>query len=371
MDAPTTVTRTPFSLGTKLVIGFTFVFTLLFVGAFYWFYAFSTERAIARILSDLEATVQGAAAGIDAASMQRLFVEGEPTGDGRSDHPAYLEQLRWLQTVQSVEPRAWPYTYVAGSEPNQIFALTDLWTLTDPSKAYGFLEEDVSVGSLTAGLDALTINLPRDRRCEATRTPIEGQALAGIRGDLRYATCRLLRRVGYTDAYGSWVSAYAPIVDASGVKVGAMGLDFELAHVDEVQDAILGSTGQAFLLTYAALLLLVLILSRILTRPIVRLTAVAERVGEGHYEQDFAALRQRRFRDEIGLLADVFQGMTEKIGVRERMLRREVQALRIEIDESRRTQQVAEIVETDFFRDLQARARVMRQRQPRKVDPAG
>ena len=149
-----------------------------------------------------------------------------------------------------------------------------------------------------------------------------------------------------------------------------MGLDFELAHVDEVQDAILGSTGQAFLLTYAALLLLVLILSRILTRPIVQ-APPRWRGGEGHYEQDFAALRQRRFRDEIGLLADVFQGMTEKIGVRERMLRREVQALRIEIDESRRTQQVAEIVETDFFRDLQARAREMRQRQPRKVDPAG
>ncbi len=365
------VTRTPFSLATKLVVGFTFVFTLLFVGAFYWFYVFSTDRAIERILSDLEATVQGAAAGIDGASLQRLFLEGEPSGDGRSDHPAYAEQLRWLQTVQSVEPRAWPYTYVAGSEPNQIIALADLWTLTDPSKAYGFLEADVSAGSLTAGLGALTINLPRDRRCAVARAPIEGQALAGIRGDLRYATCRLLRRVGYTDAYGSWVSAYTPIVDASGVKVGAMGLDFELAHVDEVQDAILGGTWQAFLLTYAALLLLVLVLSRILTQPIVRLTAVAERVGEGHYEQDFTALRQRRFRDEIGLLADVFQGMTEKIGVRERTLRRQVLALRIEIDEGKRTQEVAEIVETDFFRDLQARAHEMRQRQPRKVEPTG
>lgn len=370
METPAPVTRTPFSLSTKVVIGFTLVFTLLFVGAFYWFYVFSTDRAIARILSDLEATVQGAAAGIDAASMQRLFLEGEPNGEGGSDHPAYAEQLRWLQTVQSVEPRAWPYTYVAGSEPNQIFALTDLWTLTDPSKAYGFLEETVSVGSLTAGLEALTVNLPRDRRCAAARAPVEGQALAGIRGDLRYAACRLLRRVGYTDAYGSWVSAYAPVVDASGTKVGAVGVDFELAHVDEVQDAILGSTWQAFLLTYAALLLLVLVLSRILTRPIVRLTAAAERVGEGHYDQDFAALRQRRFRDEIGLLADVFQGMTEKIGMRERTLRREVQALRIEIDERKRRREVAEIVETDFFRDLQARAHEMRQRQPSKAEPS-
>ena len=370
MEPHAPVPRPTLSLATKLVIGFTFGFTFLFVGTFYWFYVFSTERAIERILSDLQATVQGAATGIDGASLQRLFMEGEPTGDGRSDHPAYAEQLRWLQTVQSVEPRAWPYTYVAGSAPNQIVALADLWILTNPSKAYRFLEVEVSE-SLAAGLDALTIYLPRDRRCAAAREPIEGQALAGIRGDVRYATCRLLRRVGYTDTHGSWVSAYAPVVDASGVKVGAMGLDFELEHVDEVQDAILGSTWQAFLLAYAGLLLLVLVLSRILTRPIVRLTAVAERVGEGHYEQDFSALRQRRFRDEIGLLAEVFQGMTEKIGVRERTLRRQVQALRIEIDEGKRTQEVAQIVETDFFRDLQARAREMRQRQPRKVDPTG
>ncbi len=360
--------RPPFSLATKLALGFTFVVTLLFVGAFYWFYVFSTDRATERILSDLEATVLRAAAGIDGAALQRLLLEGERTDDGRSDHPAYAEQLRWLQAVQSVEPRAWPYTYVAGNDPNQIIALADLWILTDPSMAYGFLEEDISVGSLTAGLDRLTINLPRDRRCVATRAPIDGQALGGLRGDLRYAACRLLRRVGYTDAYGSWVSAYAPIVDAAGVKVGAMGVDFELAHVDEVQNAILGSTGQAFLLTYAALLLLVLVLSRILTQPIVRLTAVAERVGEGHYEQDFKALHQRHFRDEIGLLSDVFQRMTEKVGARERTLRHQVQALRIEIDEGRRTQEVAQIVETDFFRDLQARAREIGQRQPRKVE---
>ncbi len=367
--SPGSIKRTPFSLATKLVIGFTLVFTVLFVGAFYWFYVFSTERAISRIVSDLEATVHGAAAGLDGSSLQRLRAEGVPNAAGRSDHPDYGAQLAWLQTVQSVEPRAWPYTYVAGSLPNQVVALVDLWTLSDPSKAYGFLEEDVSVGSLTAGLTAPTVNLPRTRRCEAAGVPVAGQPLARLRGEARALACRLLRRVGYSDAYGSWVSAYAPVRDASGAPVGAVGVDFELAHVDEVQDALLRSTGRAFLLTYAALLLLVLVLSRILTGPIVRLTAAAERVGEGHYDQDFGALRQRRFRDEIGLLADVFQGMTEKVGLRERTLRREVQELRIEIDETKRAEQVEAIVESDFFRDLQARARQMRLRQGPKAEP--
>jgi HAMP domain-containing protein len=357
-----------FGLGSKLAIGFTLVFTVSFVGAFYWFYVFSTERALERILHDLEATVAGAAAGLDGASLVRLFVEGEPDGAGASDHPDYAAQLQWLQTVQSLEPRAWPFTYVVGSEPNQIYALVDLWMLKDPRKAYEFKEADISLGSLTSGLSELTVNLPRGRRCQAARSPVEGETLAGLRGELRWAICSLLRRVGYTDAHGSWVSAYAPVTDASGTPVGAIAIDFELVHVDEVQNAILGSTGQAFLLVYALLLLLVLVLSRVLTDPIVRLTAAAERVGEGHYDQDFGRLRQRRFRDEIGVLADVFLRMTEKVDVREQSLRREVQSLRIEIDEGKRAQQVQEIVETDFFRELQARAQQMRNRQAKAGD---
>jgi hypothetical protein len=37
-----------------------------------------------------------------------------------------------------------------------------------------------------------------------------------------------------------------------------------------------------------------------------------------------------------------------------------VQALRIEIDESRKARQVAEITETDYFQDLQRKARRLR-----------
>jgi HAMP domain-containing protein len=46
--------------------------------------------------------------------------------------------------------------------------------------------------------------------------------------------------------------------------------------------------------------------------------------------------------------------------IREQSLRQEIRKLRIEIDEVKRQQEVSEIVETDFFQDLQARARAMR-----------
>jgi hypothetical protein len=47
---------------------------------------------------------------------------------------------------------------------------------------------------------------------------------------------------------------------------------------------------------------------------------------------------------------------------REQSLRQEIQQLRIKIDERQQQQQVIEIIETDFFQDLQAKARMLRTR---------
>ena len=51
--------------------------------------------------------------------------------------------------------------------------------------------------------------------------------------------------------------------------------------------------------------------------------------------------------------------------IREQALRQEIQQLRIEIDEVKRQKQVSEIVESDFFQSLQARARAIRERSSR------
>jgi CHASE3 domain sensor protein/GAF domain-containing protein len=55
--------------------------------------------------------------------------------------------------------------------------------------------------------------------------------------------------------------------------------------------------------------------------------------------------------------------------IREQSLRQEIRQLRIEIDEVKRQQQVSEIVESDFFQDLQARARAMRGRKSPPLAP--
>ena len=64
--------------------------------------------------------------------------------------------------------------------------------------------------------------------------------------------------------------------------------------------------------------------------------------------------------DALGQLARVFQRMAREVFERERRLKAQVQQLRIEIDEARAAQEVAEITDTDYFRDLQKRASGLR-----------
>lgn len=109
--------------------------------------------------------------------------------------------------------------------------------------------------------------------------------------------------------------------------------------------------------------LLGLLLSERIARPVRRLTSAAYAVEKGELrEETIASLRATEGQDEISILAQVFGEMAEQVRIREQMLRQQVQALRIEIDETKKTQQVAEITETDYFRQLQDRARAMRQK---------
>jgi two-component system, cell cycle response regulator len=64
--------------------------------------------------------------------------------------------------------------------------------------------------------------------------------------------------------------------------------------------------------------------------------------------------------DALGQLARVFQRMAAEVRSREQRLRQEVRQLRIEIDDARAARQVAEITQTEYFQDLQAKAATLR-----------
>jgi CRP-like cAMP-binding protein len=84
-----------------------------------------------------------------------------------------------------------------------------------------------------------------------------------------------------------------------------------------------------------------------------------KRVAEGKYDRAFRPSADYQDRS-IAALAAGFAQMAAQVQKREEELRKEIMQLRIEIDEAKRQKQVSEIVETDFFQDLQSKARSMR-----------
>jgi len=354
------------SLRLKLLVGFTLLFSLVFAAAFYWFFTFATERALEKIRQDLLDTLKGAAAGVDGGELVALYHEGKPNAaggawlaannaetdedyerlteeavaaygeaipDGFSDDPRYQRQIEWLQHVHEVQPQAWPYTYVKGDEEAEVVFLVDLWAHYNAEKALPFQYAYVS--------------------SEGT----QGNAYRGLNGLVKKNNLEI-----YEDDWGEWISAYVPVTNSQGERVGAIGVDFEADYVRQVQQAIIDRVAIAFAITYATLFILVFLVSRLFTRPIVALTQAAERIGEGDYNQDLSGLSRVRFPDEIGTLAEVFEIMVAKVHQREQSLRRKVEELQIEVDEAKRHQQVSEIVDTGFFQELQEKARSMRRR---------
>jgi GAF domain-containing protein len=90
-----------------------------------------------------------------------------------------------------------------------------------------------------------------------------------------------------------------------------------------------------------------------------RVTAAASALESGTFAADSLDQVGKR-SDALGQLARVFQGMAREVAAREQRLQREVQQLRIEIDETRAARQVEEITESDYFQRLQKKVDELR-----------
>jgi len=96
-------------------------------------------------------------------------------------------------------------------------------------------------------------------------------------------------------------------------------------------------------------------------RAVAAVTDAAAALEDGKFDPSTLIAVSARV-DELGRLARVFQKMAENVKVREQTLRQEVERLKVEIDESRKSEQVAEITETSYFQQLQVKAADLRRR---------
>lgn len=296
------------------------VFSAVFAGTYYWFYTFSTEKAILRLQETIEDTLSGTAQGINVDELMALYDEGAQGTEPFPTDPRYVRQLEWFNTVHQIEPSIWLYSYVLvpveqDAQTKELIAgdrlvstttlnveeraeekwglvyLVDLWSSFDQSKAAHFREFAFPAGSA------------------ARRALFEG---------------RITHEPNiYTDDWGTWMSAFMPLYNSQGDVVAGLGLDIEADYVFEIQQAIRNRVLVSFAVTYGILFTLIYILSGVLTRRLTELTDSAERISAGNYTLPLPlfAARSTLVADEMDRLAQVFETMVESIRVREQTIR--------------------------------------------------
>ncbi|TET49379.1 MAG: HAMP domain-containing protein [Anaerolineales bacterium] len=159
---------------------------------------------------------------------------------------------------------------------------------------------------------------------------------------------------------GDLLLVVAPIADAQGEVTGAtlVTLPTDRVQATNRRNLLVG-------VSVAAVVLLVglassVLLARRVTEPVTALTDAAVAVEAGAFDpQELTPVAERK--DELGRLARLFQRMAREVQAREERLRQQLQRLRIQIDESKRKQQVEEITESDYFQKLRQKAEDLRQ----------
>jgi class 3 adenylate cyclase len=116
----------------------------------------------------------------------------------------------------------------------------------------------------------------------------------------------------YTNTRGTWITAFAPIVDATGRAIGVVAMDYPLEiyldRLNELRSAIVYASAIGAFGT----LILGLLFARRLTRPIRALTSGVSRVAGGDLSQALPI----KSHDELGRLTHAFNQMLE--GLRQR-----------------------------------------------------
>ncbi len=322
-----------FSIRFKMLVLFTLLFTIVFGAAFYWFYTFSTQLALDNLYLNLLAAARTAATGIDGDMHQALYED--PDYDPTLEWPKgmyderYWEIAEWLFLVHQSNPRALLYTYVS-PEPGKVEFITSMGPLMDP----------------IIGADYAAEYWP-----QPPSVILEGLVEETISKKV------------VVDDWGAWVSGFVPIKDSNGEIVAALGVDYEANDIVELQNTIKLAAIPAFLITFVVLLISVIVISNRITAPILSLSKVAQRIGEGQYDE--APESKGRTRDEVSTLTEVFNLMVEKVRAREERLKKQVADLQIIIDRSKQSEQIKAITETDFFNTLQDKANDMRKRHNR------
>ena len=337
--APTEIepkTRVRFGLRVKLLTAFTIAFTVVFAVLSIFILTYVTNAAQNKIQQDLRQTAAGSALTVNVPDLQSLLTQ-VPDYDPKNPYPRdnnlYGKFNSELNHIRELVPEARPYIYVLDPRDDTL-----RWVAT-----WDAVDQQSTTSVPYRGLVSDVVDADR---------------VAHMKEGLQ----QTVDQSAYTDANGSWIATYSPITGPDGTVVGAIGIDYPLAYLEEVRAGAIRVVAPILVVGYVLLLVLVLVVSTWLTRPLKRLTKATTRIAEGEYDLDLSGVMSTRFPDEMAVLAESFATMADKVRIREKELTRQVTQLRVEIDAAKRDQAVTEITESDFFTSLAAKAQAMRSR---------
>jgi HAMP domain-containing protein len=326
------------SLRIKLVVIFVTLFTVVFLAIALWVLQFSAQSAQDRLAQQLIGQVEGAAQTVDGDAFAELVTTApavldpsEESGFGYPDNPAYAEVARGLFDAFQVTGSG-TYTWFKDPQDGQLYTAASSGYYREPQTGYRY-------------------KIPLDQVAEPATYALMEQGLSVT-----------TEEPAYTDAYGSWMGVYSPILNSSGVSVGGIGQDISLEYVSEVRAKAVQQVLPVLLGMYVILVLLVWLLASRIVKPIRRLTVESSRIADGDYERDLDSLSTSRLQDEISTLASTFAVMAAKVAQRERSLQVEVKRLRVEIDSTKRAESVKAITDSEGFAEIAQRAAEMRKR---------
>ncbi len=165
----------------------------------------------------------------------------------------------------------------------------------------------------------------------------------------------------YMVAATTYIDEFSKPVEETKKKIAAAA-----SSANEHIHAKINSTRQIFIGVLIAMIVAVsgvsFFLSKAITNPIMALTRAAQSIERGERFEPERIASLTKTRDELAHLARVFSRMAMEVQVREAQLKRQVEALRIKIDEVKKAKQVAEITETEYFQFLQQHAAEMKRR---------